>query len=477
MTGPAQITQITPALRRALTGGLVLAEALGAIEMVVIAAIMPAVVGDIGGLEFYAWTFSAYMLATVVSIPIAGRAADRSGPARAFTLGMVAYTAGLIAAAAAPSMLWLTAGRAVQGIGAGVIYAIAMGTIAKAYPESKRARILALLSFAWIVPGMVGPGLGAFIATHFGWRWAFIAPIPMVPAVMALALPALRQLRPAAEIPDALSPLYPVLLGAGSALFIAGLNATWWIAIITSATGIAIAYPGFKKILPAGSLTAKAGLPAAVAAAFMLEFGLFGADSFVPLMLTEVRGRSLTEAGIAVTAVSIGWAAGSWTQARINHRYSRRELATAGSLLVAVCIAATAGAMAGAPLTVVYAAWGLGGVGMGITFSTIMLVAMEQANPGAEATATSAAGLSGTLGGAIGPGLGGAGVTLAHSRGAPISYGLIWAFGISVAAALVVTVIAKRLPTIRVAPRSGPEAADSEGLLPGGETACVSAGD
>lgn len=112
----------------------------------------------------------------------------------------------------------------------------------------------------------------------------------------------------------------------------------------------------------------------------------------MPLMLTEVRSRSLTEAGIAVTAVSVGWAAGSWIQARVTDRYSRRQLATAGSLLVAVCVAITASAMAGAPLVLVYAARGLGGVGMGITFSTIMLVAMEQADPGAEATATSAAG-------------------------------------------------------------------------------------
>lgn len=457
MTEQTQKPQITPVLQRALTGGLVLAEALGAIEMVVVAAVMPAVVGEIGGLEFYAWTFSAYMLATVTSIPIAGRAADRSSPARSFTVGMIAYTAGLVAAAAAPSMLWLTAARAVQGIGAGVIYAIAMGTIAKAYPESKRARILALLSFAWIFPGLVGPALGAFIAEHFGWRWAFIAPIPMVPIVMALALPALRRLRPAAEIPKALAPVYPVLAGAGSALFIAGLNAKFWIAIVTSIAGIAIAYPGLRKILPAGSLAARAGLPAAVAGAFMLEFGLFGADSFVPLMLTEVRGRSLTEAGIAVTAVSVGWAAGSWTQARITDRFSRRSLATAGSLIVTICIALTASAMAGAPLVVVYTSWGLGGVGMGITFSTIMLVAMEQANPGAEATATSAAGFSGTLGGAIGPGLGGVGVTLAHSRDAPISNGLIWAFGISTAASLAVAVIAKRLPTVRGA--CAPEAA------------------
>lgn len=477
MTGQTQSMQITPALRRALTGGLVLAEALGAIEMVVVAAIMPAVVGDIGGLEFYAWTFSAYMLATVVSIPIAGRAADRSGPARGFTLGMIAYTAGLAAAAAAPSMLWLTAARAVQGIGSGVIYAIAMGTIAKAYPESKRARILALLSFAWIVPGLIGPALGAFIAAHFGWRWAFIAPIPMVPVVMALTLPALRRLQPAADVPEALSPIYPVLLGAGSAIFIAGLNAKWWVAIVTSVAGIAIAYPGLRKILPAGSLAAKAGLPAAVAGAFMLEFGLFGADSFVPLMLTEVRGRSLTEAGIAVTAVSVGWAAGSWTQARITDRHSHRSLATAGSLLVAACIALTAGALAGAPLVLVYAAWGLGGVGMGITFSTIMLVAMEQADPGAEATATSAAGLSGTLGGAIGPGLGGAGVTLAHSRGAPISYGLVWAFGISIAASLGVAVIAKRLPTARARGESQMEPDERSGLLLGSGAADVSAGN
>lgn len=475
MTDPAQIIEVTPALRRALTVGLVLAEALGAIEMVVVAAIMPAVVADIGGLEFYAWTFSAYMLATVVSIPIAGRSADRSGAARAFAIGMTAYTAGLVAAAVSPTMLWLTSARALQGIGAGAIYAIAMGTIAKAYPESKRARVLALLSFAWIVPGMVGPALGAFIATHFGWRWAFIAPIPLVPAVVALALPALRRLRPGDAIPETLSPLYPVLLGAGSALFIAGLNAKWWIAVVTSVAGIAVAYLALRKILPAGSLAARAGLPAAVAAAFMLEFGLFGADSFVPLMLTEVRGRSLTEAGVAVTAVSVGWAAGSWAQARITDRYSHRSLATAGSLLVAICIALTASAMAGAPLALVYISWGVGGVGMGITFSTIMLVAMEQAQPGAEATATSAAGLSGTLGGAIGPGLGGAGVTIALTLDSTISYGLAWAFGISIAASIAVALIAKRLPTVRG--NSNDQAAEGDDLSAGRRTADVSACD
>lgn len=447
MTQATETAPISAALRKALTSGLVLAESLGAIEMVVVAAIMPAVVDDIGGLEYYAWTFSAYMLATVVSIPIAGRAADRAGPSRPFFLGMIAYAAGLLAAAAAPTMLWLTASRALQGIGAGVIYAIAMGTIAKAYPESKRARVLALLSFAWIVPGMAGPALGAFIATNFGWRWAFLAPIPMVPAVIALTLPALRRLEPSKDVPDALSPMYPILLGAGSAIFIAGLNAKWWIAILSTVIGIAIAYPAFRKILPAGSFTAKVGLPAAVAAAFMLEFGLFGADSFVPLMLTEVRGRSLNEAGIAVTAISIGWAAGSWTQARITDRFTRKTLAMAGALLVSVCIAVTAAAMFGLPLPIVYAAWGIAGMGMGLTFSTVMLVAMEQATPGAEATATSAAGLSGTLGGAIGPGLGGAGVTLAYSTGAPIAYGLAWAFGISIAASLAVAFIAVRLPS------------------------------
>lgn len=452
MTNSAESHLMPSRLQRPLTAGLVIAEALGAVEMVIIAAIMPAVVADIGGIEFYAWTFSAYMLATVVSIPISGRAADRSGLARPFTLGMATYTAGLLAAAASPTMLWLTAARALQGIGAGAIYAIAMGTIAKAYPRERRARILALLSFAWVAPGLVGPALGAFIASRFGWRWTFVAPLPLIPAVLALVLPALRRIRPDGNLPEALSPVYPILLGSGAALIIGGLNARWWIAAPLAMIGMVTGYLGLREIVPAGTLRASRGLPAAVAGTFMLEFGLFGADSFVPLMLTDVRGRPLTEAGIAVTTVSVGWAIGSWTQARIHTRYTRRSLATFGALIVAICIGLTAAALIGAPLAVVYTAWGVAGIGMGITFSTLMLVAMEQATPGAETTATSSAGLSGTLGGAIGPGLGGAGITLSHGAFDSISLGLAWAFGISFVATAAVAVIAVRLPSISRTP-------------------------
>ncbi len=118
--------------RRALTLGLVSTITLVGFEALAVATVLPDVSKDLGGIGLYGWVFSAFFLGNLVGIVAAGRAADRDGPAKPFVAGLVLFAAGLLAAGCAPSMALLVGARAVQGLGAGAIPAVAYVAIGRA---------------------------------------------------------------------------------------------------------------------------------------------------------------------------------------------------------------------------------------------------------------------------------------------------------------------------------------------------------
>ena len=180
--------------RRALTTGLVLTITFVASEALAVVTIMPVVARELGGLRLYGWVFSAFMLGSVFGIVAAGRLADRRGPAIPYVGGLVLFGAGLAIAGLAPAMLILVIGRALQGIGAGAIPAVAYAAIGRTLPGRLRARMMAVLSTAWVVPGVVGPALSAAVASLAGWRWVFLGLLPLVAVTGSFAIPSLLRL-------------------------------------------------------------------------------------------------------------------------------------------------------------------------------------------------------------------------------------------------------------------------------------------
>jgi MFS family permease len=436
--------------RRALTLGLVLTITLVGFEALAVATVMPVVSDDLGGIGLYGWVFSAFFLGSLVGIVFAGRSADRHGPERAFVVGLVLFAAGLFGCGLAPTMHFLVAARAVQGLGAGAIPALAYVAIGRAYPTELQARMFAIISSAWVLPAVLGPALSGVIADAFGWRWVFLGLLPLVLLAALITTPALRAL----GAPGGREPVdkraNALLLAFGAGLVVAGASSrTLFLAIPMVGVGAIVGGRAFARLMPRGTLRLARGTPAAIVARGLATFAFFGVDAFVSFTLHDVRGASTTLAGVALSAATLGWTAGSWVQERRVQRVGPRSLVRAGMLLMAAGILGMiVVAQFAVPIAVAVIVWGIGGLGMGITYSPLTLIVLSEAEAGGEGTASASLQLSDQLGVALGTGVSGAIV----AAGAALDWShpstLTIAFGLCAVFAVAGSVVSRRLPRV-----------------------------
>lgn len=409
---------------RSLTVGLLLVISITAFEALAVATVLPAAATDLGGADaigWYGWVFSGFMLANLVGIPAAGLLSDRGGPSWPFLVGSALFAFGLVVAGLASSMPVVVAGRIAQGFGAGALSSVAYVAVARAYDAADQPRMLALLASAWVVPGMIGPAAAAALAHRFGWRSVFLLLVPLTAAAVALARKGLRQLEPsAADASSRMSMRATWRLAIGAGIALAGAESGAWPATAACVVaGAAIGVPALRELLPEGTLRAAPGAPAALAAKGLVTFAFFGAEAFLPLALTTVRGESMVMAGFALTAGTLAWTTGAWVQERLVGRVERVTLVVGGLVMVAAAIAGAAGSLVAAhPAVVAIASWALAGLGIGVAYSTTTLIVFELTPKGGEGGAASALQLANVLGVALGTGTGGAVLALVTGAGA-----------------------------------------------------------
>jgi MFS family permease len=436
--------------RRRLTVGLVLTITLVAFESLAISTVMPVVSDDLGGLGLYGWVFSGFFLGSLFGIVAAGQEADRRGPVPPFMLGLALFAIGLLAGGLAPSMPVLVVARCVQGIGAGAIPAIAYVSVGRAYPQPMQPHIFAVFSTAWVVPGVVGPAASSAIATHLGWRFVFLGLLPLVALAAAMTLPPLRHLGPPGgnEVGrDQRRDAIAVTVGAG--LVLGGLSSgSLLLTPLLAIPGFVFGARAFVRLVPPGTLRVREGLPAAIAVRGILTFAFFGADAYVSLLFSDVRGTGTAYAAVALTAGTITWTAGAWVQARRIARYGPRVFVTAGFVFVAAGIVLLTLTLFDAfPAATGVVAWGVAGFGMGIGYAPLSLTVLAAAAPGQEGSATAALQLSDVLGVALGTGLSGAIVSIGASWPHAPRGALLIALPIMAGVAVAGQVAARRLPS------------------------------
>lgn len=441
--------------RRKLTVGLVLTITLVAFEALAIATVMPEVKDDLGGLALYGWVFSGFFLASLLGIVVSGQLADRRGLALPFTAGLILFAVGLVVGGFAQSMPMLVIGRLAQGFGAGAIPAVGYAAIGRGYPAHLRPRMFATTSTAWVVPGLIGPALATVVEHAWSWRLVFLGLLPIVAVAATMAIPALRTLDAPTAPTDSpevattdrarLRRVVLLVLGVGAVLG-ATSDAPAPLAVLLVAIGLPLAAWAFVGLVPKGTARLAPGVPATVAVRGILTCGFFSADAYVSLAVTDGRGASIWVAGAALSAASVLWASGSWTQARLIERLGPRRLVTIGVGILGVAVALMLAVALGLPVAFGVVSWGIAGLGMGLAYSPLSVTVLAAARPGEEGVASAALQLSDTLGIAVGTGIGGSVIALGDGRGWAVSSGTAVVF----AASLLVTVLGllatRRLP-------------------------------
>jgi MFS family permease len=463
-TGPASEVAggIWAPARRLLTAGLVLAVTLVAFEALAIATILPVVGRHLGDLRLYGWVFSAFLLASLIGIVVAGTLADRVPLGRPMLAGLALFALGLVIGGTAPDMAVLVAGRAVQGLGAGVVPAVAYVAISRCYPEESRPRMFAVLSTAWVVPGLIGPAIAALVAAAVGWRWVFLGLIPLVIVAGILVVLALQHVPPPANPGTAAVPYLAVLglvAGAGGAL--ASISSGVVPVVVAGGiAGSALLAVSLRRLTPPRHLSARPGLTATIFSRALLTCCFFAGDAYVPYAIVTVRHAPTALAALALTASTLTWTAGSWVQARWIARYGPRRLVRPGECLVAVGLGVMCVVLLpSVPPELAIVAWAVAGLGIGTAYSPLSVTTLDLAAPGEEGRATSALQLCDVLGQAIGTGVAGA-IVAAAAAGIGHGPGVALAFSFGIVVALIGVIVGARLPS-QLTSRLPPETAET----------------
>jgi MFS family permease len=434
---------------RLLTVGLILLVTLVASEALAVATVMPEVEADLGDLWLYGWVFSAFFLGNLVGLVVACQACDRMRPVIPFAVGLALFMVGLVLGGLAGSMGLLVGARVLQGIGAGALPAVAYVAIGRQYAPHARPRMFALLSTAWVVPSVIGPGLAAVVGEQFGWRWVFLGLVPIVGVCGIAVLGSVGHIA-APETPlEEVSSLRDALLTAlGAGLALAGLaESRWFVAVPMLAVGLLVLVPAFRRLTPEGTLRARRGLAAAVLIRGVLTFSFFQADAYVPLSMTSVKGVSTIFAGAVLTAASLTWTAGSWVQERRVHRDGPRPLVRYGFVAVGIgVVLMMVTLMDGVPPWVAIVAWGVGGFGIGLSYAPISLTTLALAEPGREGSATASMQLSDVLGTALGTGIGGVVIATGDRHDWSLRPTLLVIYAMALTMSVVGVLLAGRLP-------------------------------
>jgi MFS family permease len=424
---------------RRTTIGLLTLVTLVAFEAMAVGTAMPSAVAELDGVAWYAWPFSAFLVASVVGMVVGGEVGDRRPPRPGVLAGVLVFAAGLVIAGIAQHMAVLVVGRAVQGLGAGVVVVLLYVIAGQAYSSRLRPRLFGAFAAGWVLPALIGPLAAGLVTTHVGWRGVFLGLVPLVAAGLALLLTAAPGQAPG-EAPGGEGPprgrskaAWALLAGAGIAALQYAMQRLDLAAVVIAVLGAAALGVALRRLLPRGTVRARPGIPAVVAARGLLAGAFFGMDALLPFVLTEQHGWSAATAGLPLTAGAVGWVTAAQLQGR-RPDVPRQRVLRAGCLLLAAGLAATATiAIPGLGGWPAYLTWAVAGVGMGLGMPSVGVLLLDQ-SPEAERGANSAAlQISDVTASALCVGL--AGVLVA---GAADSGGPLWPAVLAAVAALTV---------------------------------------
>jgi len=416
------------------TIAIVILVTLVAFEALAVATAMPLAASALHGVRAYGLAFASFFGTQLLGVVAAGGWTDASGPRGPVLGGLALFAAGLLVAGTAPTFPVLLVGRALTGLGGGLLVVALYVVVAQVYPQDLQPRVFGAISTAWVMPSIVGPGIAGWLATHWSWRAVFLGVLPLAVLLVPVLAARLRpgapgdpSARAAAGAPGRL--LRGVGLAAGALALQAGIDAGAPVGIAPAVVGATLVCVSLPGLVPAGTVRLRRGLPALVAVRGFFTGTFAGAEAFVPLMLVLHRGVPPALAGAALTCGSLGWTAGSWLQGSTWFRIERTAMLTLGALVLgAGVLLLVVTPLGAAPVALVPLAWVVAAAGMGLGMSSMSVLTLRLSPPGQEGRNSSGLQVGDALGSLLGIALAGALFSALHTPAVPDAgaYAAVW---------------------------------------------------
>ncbi len=374
---------------------------------------LPVIVAELGGLDHITWVMTAYLLASTVGAPIAGKLGDMYGRKVVMQGAILVFTVGAVIGGLAQSMDVLILGRLVQGLGGGSLIVLSMAVVADLLPARERGRAQGILGAAFGVSTVIGPLLGGFLVEALSWHWIFFVNLPvglLAFVVLGIALESRKTERK--KIDYAGGALLALILSLSVIVSNTGGSLLPWASFEMAGLGLlsAAAVVGFvaverravEPILPM-SLFRNNTFLVVNAVGFLVGTAMFGTLTFMPLFLQVVKHVSPTASGLLLLPMMGGLIVTSTVAGQVmsaTGRYKALPILSTG--LLAVAMFSLTQVSAETPVWSIALSLAGVGIGLGPVFA-VGVSAMQNAVPvGMIGVGTASCNMFRLIGGAIG---------------------------------------------------------------------------
>ncbi|WP_243292863.1 MDR family MFS transporter [Bacillus sp. FJAT-47783] len=287
-----------------------------AVNMTIVGTALPKIIAQIGGMEYFDWVFTIYMLTSTITAMLVGKLSDIYGRKIFILIGIGIFTLGAFLSGLSDSIFQLIIYRGIQGFGAGMIMSCAFTTVGDLFSPRERGRWQGMLGGVFGLSSLFGPTLGGYIVDNFDWHWVFWVFLPIGLVAFALIL----KLYPSHQGKDKESVDYvgSLLLTMMIASLLLGF--TWagdryeWLSpqiislfSLTVLSLIAFIFVELKVKSPVLPLYLfKNGVfTISNIAGMLLGMGMFGTIMYVPFYVQGVQGQTATVSGLVEMVMTI----------------------------------------------------------------------------------------------------------------------------------------------------------------------------
>lgn len=386
-----------------------------AFESMAVSTAMPTVAADLDAVRSYGFAFSVMLTTQLLGIVLAGVWSDRSGPLPGAVTGQVLLAGGSAICGSATTFPMFLAGRAMTGLGGGLLVVMLYVIAGRVYPEAIRPRLFTLVSAAWVLPSLLGAPISAALTTHLSWRWVFWGVVPPILLTMAALAHARRRvddssLTESAGSRDHAAHVRAAWAGLGIAVAAGALQLgthelrlQWSPKTVLAVAGLAGIVLVAPLLVPAGTWLMRRGLPSVMLARAVFTGVFYAGITYVPLFLVGQRGLSLQTAGLSLAVGAVGWAAGAWYQGHDTLHLPRYRLIEVGGVMLAAGLLLVSGvAWLDLPWWVTPMGLVLMGVAMGLGVTTTTVLSLELSPVDEHGEASSSLQLADVLGSVLG---------------------------------------------------------------------------